>query len=91
MPLKHWRWLRRDQATREAVIEAISEFCERQRQYPGVEWTRFFWSGPSEFVVLSELDVGVNPAKDLEIAAAKIRIDDVAHLKAYEIWSEITA
>jgi hypothetical protein len=35
-------------------------------------------------------DGGANPADTPEILAAKMRIDDLAHMKAYEIWAEIT-
>lgn len=90
MPVKHWRWVRRDQAGREDWIGAVADFCDKQRNYPGVQWARFFWSGPSEVVILSEVEPGVNPAHDREIVAAKMRIDDFAHLRAYEIWSEVT-
>ncbi len=90
MSVKHWRWLRRDHASREEWIEAIADFCAKQRKHPSVRWARYFWSGPSEVVILSEVDDGPNPAEDTEIRAAKMRIDDLAHMKAYEIWAEIT-
>ena len=90
MSVKHWRWVRRDHANRDDWIKAIADFCAKQRAHDSVQWARSFMSGPSEVVILSEVDDGPNPAENTEIVAAKMRIDDLAHLKAYEIWAEIT-
>ncbi len=90
MAVKYWRWMRRDHAGREEWIETIADFCAKQGKHPSVKWARWFWSGPSEVVVLSEVDDGPNPAETPEIVAAKMRIDDLAHLTAYEMWAEIT-
>lgn len=74
-------------------MDAIADFCTKQRKHPSVQWARYFWSGPSEIVilseVLSEVDGGANPAQDPEILLAKMKIDDLAHMRAYEIWAEV--
>jgi hypothetical protein len=52
MAAKHWRWLRRDHASRKEWIAATADFCAKQRAHPSVKWARYFWPGPSEVVIL---------------------------------------
>ena len=87
--MRYWRWVRRDSASREQLLAAAEEFCQRMRKVEEVLAARHFWAGPSEVILLFELGPGAAPGQQPDVAAAKYAMDDVARLVGFEEWAGI--